>query len=72
MVSSNKAVARRRLPVRVAEAMTAVLDYLWHDQARDWLARSEHEQETHIFAAMLTVRQWLKEQRQSESRKNKP
>lgn len=50
---------RRRLPDQVAEAMKAVLDYLWQEEAQDYLARGQEEQEGHIFLEMLLIRQWL-------------
>lgn len=56
---------RRRLPEHIAQAMTAILDYLWQAEARDYLSRSREDQEGHIFNAMLTVRQWLRARRQS-------
>lgn len=57
---------RRRLPEHVADAMTAILDYLWLDEARDYLAMSREEQQTHIFNEMLIVQNWLTPRRQKQ------
>jgi len=46
----------RRVPRRVA----AILDCFWNGQANEYLSRGKDEQEGHIFAEMLLVRQWLK------------
>jgi hypothetical protein len=51
--------ARRRLPEQVAEAMNAILEYLWSDEARNYVNASRAEQVGHIFQEMLTVRHWL-------------
>lgn len=50
---------RRRMPEHVADAMAAILDYLWQDEVKDYLARTREEQANHIFTELLTVRQWL-------------
>lgn len=50
---------RRRMPSHVANGMTLILDYLWQDEARDYLGRSPDEQADHVFQHMLAVRQWL-------------
>ena len=60
MQMNNK--KRRRLPVHIAEAMTAILDYLWQKEAQDYLSCNRDDQETHIFSQLLTVRQWLVQQ----------
>ncbi len=57
---------RRRMPNHIAEAMTAVLDYLWQDEAKDYVSRSREDQEGHIFNEMLTVRNWLTPRRQQQ------
>lgn len=49
---------RRRIPDRVAEAMTTILDYFWQAEAKD-VTRSSSDQQGHIFQEMLLVRQWL-------------
>lgn len=54
-----KATSRRRLPEHVADAMHAILDYLWQDEAEDYLLSSLEVQSGHVFQDMLTVRQWL-------------
>ena len=63
---------RRRLPDRVADAMEAILDYLWEDEAMDWLTRSREEQSHHVFGHMLTVRKWLDDESQRHRRKEGP
>lgn len=50
---------RRRLPDHVADAMTAILDHFWQEEARHYLACSQDEQDGHIFSEMLAVRRWL-------------
>ena len=50
---------RPRLPEHVAEAIEAILDHFWQDEARDYLARSRSEQEDHVFTKMLMARQWF-------------
>jgi hypothetical protein len=55
---------RRRLPEQVAQAMTEILDYLWQEEAQDYLSRSREDQKGHIFNEMLTVRNWLTPRRQ--------
>jgi hypothetical protein len=49
----------RRLPSRISEAIEAVLDHFWQDEARDYVASERASQRNHIFNEMLTVRQWL-------------
>jgi hypothetical protein len=58
-MTATKTKPRRRLPEHIAEAMTAVLDYLWQDEAHDYLAMSREEQQDYIFSQLITVRQWL-------------
>lgn len=55
----NATKPRRRMPEHIAEAMHTILDYLWQDEAKDYLARTREDQATHIFTELLTVRQWL-------------
>jgi hypothetical protein len=50
---------RKRLPDNVADAMAAVIEFFWMDEAKDYLARDREGQKEHIFNEMLTVRQWL-------------
>jgi hypothetical protein len=58
----TEAKPRRRLPAHVAEAMAAILEYLWQAEAKDYLSRNREEQEGHIFVEMLNVRNWLNQQ----------
>ena len=55
----NKNLQRRRLPDRVADAMAAIVEFFWMDEAKDYLACDEEGQRQHIFNQFLTVRQWL-------------
>jgi hypothetical protein len=57
---------RRRLPDHIAASMTAILDFLWQQEAQDYLSRSSEDQEGHIFNDMLTIRNWLTPRRQRQ------
>lgn len=57
---------RRRMPEHVAQAVEAILDYLWQDEAKDYLNQSGEEQREHIFNEMLFVRNWLTPRRQRQ------
>ena len=50
---------RRRMPDHVADAITAIIEFFWMDESRDYLSRPRDEQKGHIFNEMLTVQQWL-------------
>lgn len=60
---------RRRLPEHVAEAIATILEYLWDQEMRDYLARTPEEQETHIFNELLLVRQFLQGRRPGKQRR---
>jgi hypothetical protein len=57
----TNAQSRRRLPHHVAEAIAAILDYLWEDEMRDYLTQPRTKQDTHIFNELLSLRKWLRD-----------
>ena len=46
------------LPPGVAQAMDAVLDYLWAAEKEDFDAKSKQERAGHIFRALIRLRTW--------------
>jgi hypothetical protein len=65
-LSFTRYVQRRTRPEYLAEAMTAILDYLWQDEVRDYLAKSREERQGHIFSHLVIIRQWLASRRNHE------
>ena len=48
-----------RIPKRVRQALRAILEYLWHDEASRYQACKKDERDNHIFSSLLTLDHWL-------------
>lgn len=48
-----------RLPPTIREALRAVIDYLYEDEAEDYQTLTKSEQVGHIFEYVLTLNRWL-------------
>lgn len=49
-----------RLPPPIREALRAVIDYLYDDEAEDYQTLTKSEQDGHIFGYVLTLNRWLR------------
>lgn len=49
-----------RLPPVIREALRAVIDYLYDDEAEDFQTLTKCEQHGHIFGHVLTLNRWLR------------
>ena len=51
----------QRIPAedRFTNALQAVLDYLWDDEAANYDSRAPQEKRGHIFAQLKTLQAWL-------------
>lgn len=49
-----------RLPPLIREALRAVIDYLYNDEAEDYQTLTRMEQAGHIFEHVLTLSRWLR------------
>jgi len=47
------------LPEAVADAIGAILDYLWDDEQLDFLACSDDRRAKHIFNHLAVIAHWL-------------
>ena len=47
------------LPEAVADAIGAILDYLWDDEQLDFLACSDDRRAKHIFNHLAAIAYWL-------------
>lgn len=49
------------LPLDVAEAIRAIVDYNWHDEERDFKECAENDNSTdgHVFTHLTRVNEWL-------------
>lgn len=48
-----------RLPPPIREALRAVIDYLYDEEAQDYQTLTRMEQAGHIFESVLTLNRWL-------------
>jgi hypothetical protein len=49
----------------IADAINALLDYLWEDESADFESRLEADREGHIFLEIQAIRSWLTEHEES-------
>lgn len=49
-----------RLPPPIREALRAVIDYLYDDEAEDYQTLTKSEQSGHIFESVSTLNRWLR------------
>lgn len=49
----------------IADAINALLDYLWDDESADFASRSEADREGHIFLEIQAIRSWLMKHEES-------
>jgi len=48
-----------KLPDDVRTAMESLVEYLWHDERRHYEETAPAYRERHIFASLVTLRNWL-------------
>jgi hypothetical protein len=56
------------MPDQVANAIATIIEYLWSDEAKDYLAKNREQQQAHIFNDLITDRQWLDRRRSQASK----
>ena len=57
----NRASQRPNIPPNIREAIERILDYLWADEAADYLETSQAEgRPAHIFLDLRKLRTWLR------------
>ncbi|MCC7316619.1 MAG: hypothetical protein IT419_17650 [Planctomycetes bacterium] len=49
-----------RLPPTIREALGAVIEYLYDDEAEDYQTLTKSDQEGHIFESVSTLNRWLR------------
>lgn len=47
------------LPPSVVESVQTVLEYLWDEEYKDYMARAEDHRERHICLDLYRIRSWL-------------
>jgi len=47
------------LSPRLIQSLHAIVDYLWHDERKDYAATEIHHRKTHIFRSLKIVHHWL-------------
>jgi len=55
---------RRIITPEVRQSLGALIEYLWHDEQRDW--RASGRPKVHIFRDVRRIAAWLDDQTDSE------